>query len=359
MKKALVTGINGQDGAYLSELLLKKGYEVHGTKRRSSSVTTGRIAHLLDHSKGVDVGGKITLHHADVTDSSSINRIIDAVMPDEIYNLAAQSHVAVSFEEPEYTANSDALGVLRCLEAVKRSNKSIKFYQASTSELFGGQEQTMYDEKSPLNPRSPYAAAKAYAYYVVKQYREAYGMFAVNGILFNHESPLRGENFVTRKITLGIGRILQGKQSSLMLGNLSSKRDWGHARDYVEAMWLMLQQENPDDYVIATGKTYSIRDFLILAFSLVGVKLAFEGDGINERGVVCGVDAKILAKYSQEKFEAGQVLVSVNPSFYRPLEVDHLVGNAAKARTLLGWSPKSDFNNLVEEMVFADVLPVK
>jgi GDPmannose 4,6-dehydratase len=355
MKKALITGVNGQDGSYLCELLLSKGYEVHGTKRRSSTVTTGRISHLLDSTQGVDVGGRIILHHADVTDSSSINRIIDNIEPNEIYNLAAQSHVAVSFDEPEYTANSDALGVLRCLEAIRRRNSGIKFYQASTSELFGGQETTSYSELSPLNPRSPYAAAKAYAYYIVKQYRDAYGIFAVNGILFNHESPRRGENFVTRKITLGIARILEGCQNKILLGNLSAKRDWGHARDYAEAMWMILQCDHPKDYVIATGESYSIREFLTLAFSIVGVKIVFEGSGLLERGIVAEIDHNILSKYTSRKIEVGCELVALNESYFRPLEVDHLVGDSSRARKELGWAPKTTFTALVEEMVLSDI----
>jgi GDPmannose 4,6-dehydratase len=355
MKKALITGVNGQDGSYLCELLLSKGYEVHGTKRRSSTITTGRISHLLDSTQGVDVGGRIILHHADVTDSSSINRIIDNIEPNEIYNLAAQSHVAVSFDEPEYTANSDALGVLRCLEAIRRRNSGIKFYQASTSELFGGQETTSYSELSPLNPRSPYAAAKAYAYYIVKQYREAYGIYAANGILFNHESPRRGENFVTKKITLGIARILEGSQKKILLGNLSAKRDWGHARDYVEAIWMVLQCDVPQDYVIATGKAYSIREFLSLAFSIVGIKIVFEGIGLYERGIVAEIDHNILDKYATTKIKLGCELVAVNESYFRPLEVDHLVGDSSKARAELGWTPKTTFAELVEEMVLSDI----
>ena len=355
MKKALITGVNGQDGSYLCELLLSKGYEVHGTKRRSSTVTTGRIAHLLDSTQGVDVGGRIILHHADVTDSSSINRVIDSIEPDEIYNLAAQSHVAVSFDEPEYTANSDALGVLRCLEAIRRRDSGIRFYQASTSELYGGQETAKYNELSPLNPRSPYAAAKAYAYYIVKQYREAYGIYAVNGILFNHESPRRGENFVTKKITLGISRILEGSQKKILLGNLSAKRDWGHARDYVEAMWKMLQCETPADYVIATGKAFSIREFLSLAFSIVGIEISFEGTGIHERGVVSGIDPDLLSKYTNRRIEIGAELVAVHESYFRPLEVDHLVGDSTKARVELNWIPKTPFAELVEEMVISDI----
>jgi len=359
MKKALITGVNGQDGSYLCELLLSKGYEVHGTKRRSSTVTTGRIAHLLDSTQGVDVGGRIILHHADVTDSSSINRVIDSIEPDEIYNLAAQSHVAVSFDEPEYTANSDALGVLRCLEAIRRRNSGIKFYQASTSELYGGQETAEYNEQSPLNPRSPYAAAKAYAYYIVKQYREAYGIYAVNGMLFNHESPRRGENFVTKKITLGISRILEGSQKKILLGNLSAKRDWGHARDYVDAMWRMLQCEIPADYVIATGKAYSIREFLSLAFSIVGIEIAFEGSGIHEHGVVSRINQDVLSKYINRKIEIGTELVAVHESYFRPLEVDHLVGDSSKARSELNWIPKTSFAELVEEMVISDINSIR
>jgi len=356
MKVALITGINGQDGSYLAEFLLAKGYRVHGTKRRSSLSTTARIQHLISNSRGVDSGGLIQLHHADVTDSSSINRIIDTVEPDEIYNLAAQSHVAVSFEEPEYTANSDAIGVLRCLEAIRRTGTNIKFYQASTSELFGGQENDGYSESSTINPRSPYAAAKAYAYYIVKQYREAYGIFAVNGILFNHESPRRGENFVTRKITTGLAGILNGTQDTILLGNLSASRDWGHAKDYVRAMWMMLQNETPVDYVISTGVTRSVRDFVRDAFIVVGIEIEFTGQSANELGSVNSVDENVYSKFSTRKLNKGDVLVCVSKDFYRPLEVDHLVGDSSKARRQLGWEPEIQYLDLVREMVLTDIM---
>lgn len=359
MKKALITGINGQDGSYLAELLLEKGYEVHGTKRRSSTVTSSRIEHLLNKKEGNDTNGLITLHHADLTDSSSLSRIIDQVMPDEIYNLAAQSHVAVSFEEPEYTANSDGLGTLRLLEAIRRSNPTIRMYQASTSELFGGQETSKYDEQSPINPRSPYAAAKAYSYYLIKQYREAYNLFCVNGILFNHESPRRGENFVTRKITRGIGAIMQGSQDTIVLGNLNSKRDWGHAKDYVKAMWLMLNVNEPEDYVISTDETHEIREFCQVAWRKVGVELQFQGEGVNEIGVASQISDFHLQTFGDKSISAGRVLIKVSPDFYRPLEVDHLVGNSSKARNKLGWKPDYGFEQLVEEMVASDVITHK
>lgn len=355
MKNALITGVNGQDGSYLAELLLQKGYKVHGTKRRSSVLNTHRVEHLLNRSLGVDTGGELKVYHADVTDSSSLNRIIDHVKPDEIYNLAAQSHVAVSFEEPEYTANSDALGVLRCLEAIRRSNSKIKFYQASTSELFGGQSGSSYNENSPLNPRSPYAAAKAYAYYLVKQYREAYGLFAVNGILFNHESERRGENFVTRKITLGLARILKGEQTSLLLGNLDASRDWGHARDYVEAMWLMLQREQPADFVISTGKSHTVRDFIYLAFKTVGIEVEFSGSGEKEIGFISSLNRDILKQYSTLHLSLGKTVVAVSRDFYRPLEVDHLLGDSTLAKRELGWVPSTSFNDLVRGMVLHDL----
>lgn len=355
MKTALITGINGQDGSYLAELLVEKGYQVHGTKRRSSTITSERITHLLNLKEGNDTKGQVTLHHADLTDSSSLNRIIDCVKPDEIYNLAAQSHVAVSFEEPEYTANSDGLGTLRLLEAVRRTDPSIKFYQASTSELFGGQETSKYNEHSPINPRSPYAAAKAYSYYLVRQYREAYGLFSVNGILFNHESPRRGENFVTRKITRGVAAIMRGVQEKIVLGNLNSKRDWGHAKDYVHAMWLMLQQNSPQDFVISTDETHEIREFCKVAWSTIGVKIDFEGSGIDEKGIASSVSLEHSEAFGCNAIKPGQVLITVSKDFYRPLEVDHLIGDSSKARKVLEWTPKYSFKQLVEEMVESDV----
>ena len=346
-KIALITGVNGQDGSYLAEFLYAKGYEVHGTKRRSSTTTTGRLNHLLMPTSGTDLDFKVRLHHADVTDSSSINRLIDKIQPHEIYNLAAQSHVAVSFEEPEYTANTDALGCLRILEAIRRQKKKIKMYQASTSELFGGQGEEVYDETSPLNPRSPYAAAKAYAYYIVRQYREAYGLFACNGILFNHESPRRGANFVSQKIVQGVQAIMQQRIQFLALGNLDASRDWGHAKDYVRSMWMILNYEIPDDWVIATGKTYTVRKFCTLAFAHYGVELEFKGTGLNEKGVVTKCPASSCLKH-------GDVVVKVDSRFYRPLEVDSLTGDASKAKALLGWTPEYDINELIEDMFGAN-----
>ena len=342
-RKALITGINGQDGSYLAELLVQKGYKVHGTKRRSSSITTHRLSNLLQPNTGTDLDFSVSLHHADVTDSSSINRIIDEVQPDEVYNLAAQSHVAVSFEEPEYTANTDALGCLRILEAIRRSNREIKFYQASTSELFGGQEGSAYNESSPINPRSPYAAAKAYAYYLVKQYRLAYDLYAVNGILFNHESPRRSENFVSQKIVLGVDKIRRGTIEFLSLGNLNASRDWGHARDYVKSMWLMLQHDKPDDWVVASGESYTIREFCRRAFAYRGIGIKFEGEGFNEIGVV-------VSNASHSGPDLGKTVIKVDKRFFRPLEVDTLTGDATRARTLLGWQPTNDLNDLIKDM---------
>ena len=329
MKKALITGINGQDGSYMAELLLKKGYEVHGLIRRSSTDTKGRIRHILD---------RITLEEGDMCDSMSLVRVIGSVQPDEIYNLAAQSHVKVSFDVPEYTADTDAVGTLRILEAVRVCGlaKKTRIYQASTSELFGKVEEVPQKEDTPFHPYSPYAAAKLYAYWIVKEYREAYGMFAVNGILFNHESERRGEEFVSRKITLAAARIAAGLQDCLKLGNLDSLRDWGYAGDYVECMWLMLQQEEPDDYVIATGVQHSVREFVSLAFSHFGMDIRWEGEGINEKGY----DAS-----------TGRLLVEVDPAFYRPTDVVDLLGDPSKAREKLGWDPaKTSFEELVRIM---------
>ena len=338
-KTALITGITGQDGAYLAELLLGKGYIVHGIKRRASLFNTARIDHLYrdPHEDGV----RFFLHHGDLTDSSNLTRIIQQTQPDEIYNLAAQSHVAVSFEEPEYTANSDALGALRVLEAIRilGLEKHTRFYQASTSELYGLVQETPQKESTPFYPRSPYAVAKLYAYWITVNYREAYGMFACNGILFNHESPIRGENFVTRKITRALARIKLGLQDHLYLGNLDAKRDWGHARDYVEAQWLMLQQETPEDFVIATGSHYSVRDFVSTAAKEIGIQLSWVGSGVDERG-----------------FDSnGVCLVSVDPRYFRPTEVDTLLGNSSKAQKQLGWKPKTTFQELVKEMVREDL----
>ncbi len=338
-KVAFITGVTGQDGAYLAELLLDKGYEVHGLKRRTSLFNTDRIDHLYQdrHEKGV----RFFLHHGDMTDSSSLIRIIQQVQPDEIYNLAAQSHVAVSFEEPEYTANSDALGVLRLLEAIRilGLEKKTRFYQASTSELYGLVQEIPQKETTPFYPRSPYAVAKMYGYWIVVNYREAYGMYACNGILFNHESPVRGETFVTRKITRALARIKLGLQEALFLGNLDAKRDWGHAKDYVEMQWLMLQQEQPEDFVIATGAQYSVRDFVSAAAKELGMSIRWEGLGVDEKGY----DA------------AGKCIVSVDPRYFRPTEVETLLGDPSKAKQKLGWTPKISFDELVAEMMREDL----
>lgn len=341
-KVALITGITGQDGAYLAELLLSKGYVVHGIKRRSSSFNTDRIDHLYrdPHESGV----RFFLHHGDLTDSSSLIRVIQQVRPHEIYNLAAQSHVAVSFEEPEYTANSDALGTLRILEAMRilGLGKGTKFYQASTSELYGLVQETPQKESTPFYPRSPYAVAKLYAYWITVNYREAYGFFACNGILFNHESPIRGETFVTRKVTRGLARIKLGLQQCLYLGNLDSRRDWGHARDYVEMQWLMLQQESPEDYVIATGVQYSVRQFVDAAAKELGWTMRWEGSGVDEKGFVDGPDG-------------ARCIVAVDPRYFRPAEVETLLGDASKAKAKLGWTPKVSFDDLVSEMMREDL----
>ena len=337
-KKALITGITGQDGAYLAEFLLNKGYEVHGIKRRASLFNTDRIDHLYRDVHESDV--RLFLHHGDLTDSSNLIRIVQQVQPDEIYNLAAQSHVAVSFEEPEYTADSDALGVLRLLEAIRILDlgKRTRFYQASTSELYGLVQETPQRETTPFYPRSPYAVAKLYAYWITVNYREAYGFFACNGILFNHESPVRSENFVTRKITRALARIKLGLQDCLYLGNLDSRRDWGHARDYVEMQWLMLQQELPEDFVIATGVQYSVRDFVHAAAEELGVKIRWDGHGIDEIG-----------------YHDNKPIVRVDPRYFRPTEVETLLGDAAKAKEKLGWTPRTSFKDLVSEMVREDL----
>jgi GDPmannose 4,6-dehydratase len=341
-KVALITGITGQDGAYLAALLLSKGYVVHGVKRRSSSFNTGRVDHLYvdSHEKGV----KFFLHHGDLTDSTNLIRLVQESQPDEIYNLAAQSHVQVSFETPEYTANADALGTLRLLEAIRilKREKTTRFYQASTSELYGSAPAPQ-SETTPFMPRSPYAVAKLYGYWITVNYREAYGIHASNGILFNHEGPTRGETFVTRKITRAVAAIHQGFQQRLYLGNLDAKRDWGHARDYVEAMYLIMQQPNPDDYVVATGETHTVREFVELAFAEVGREISWRGAGTQERGV----DVK-----------SGEVLVSVDPRYFRPTEVDFLLGDPSKARKKLGWTHKISFSQLVAEMVAADLKAV-
>ncbi len=337
-KVALITGITGQDGAYLAEFLLGKGYVVHGIKRRSSLFNTARIDHLYRDPHNSDA--KLFLHHGDMTDSSSLMHIISEVQPDEIYNLAAQSHVAVSFEEPEYTANSDALGALRILEAIRilGLTAKTKYYQASTSELYGLVQQVPQNETTPFYPRSPYGVAKLYAHWITVNYREAYGIYACNGILFNHESPVRGETFVTRKITRGLAKIKLGIDDCLYLGNLDSKRDWGHARDYVEMQWLMLQQDKPDDYVIATGVQYSVREFVEVAAKHLGIEIAWQGVGADE----CGYD------------KSGKPIVRVDPLYFRPTEVESLLGDSTKAKEKLGWSPKISFNELVREMVESD-----
>lgn len=348
MKRALITGITGQDGAYLAELLLKKGYEVHGIKRRSSLFNTGRIDHFYEDPHIPD--RHFVLHYGDLTDSSNLTRIIQEVQPDEIYNLAAMSHVHVSFEMPEYTANADGIGTLRILEAVRLLGltKKTKVYQASTSELYGLVQAVPQSETTPFYPRSPYAVAKIYAYWITVNYREAYGMFACNGILFNHESPLRGETFVTRKITRAVAKIALGLQETVYLGNLDAKRDWGHAKDYVEAMWLILQQEKPEDFVIATGITTEIRDFVRLAFNEIGVEINFEGTGENEIG-------KVVSSTGKYKLPIGQTVVKVDPMYYRPTEVDLLIGDPTKSQTKLGWKPKYNLEMLVKEMVASDL----
>jgi GDPmannose 4,6-dehydratase len=349
MKKALITGITGQDGAYLAELLLGKGYEVHGIKRRSSLFNTQRIDHIYEdpHEKNV----RFHLHYGDLSDSTNIIRIIQEVQPDEIYNLGAMSHVQVSFEEPEYTANVDGIGTLRILEAVRLLGltQKTKIYQASTSELYGLVQQVPQSETTPFYPRSPYAVAKLYGYWITVNYREAYNMFAVNGILFNHESPLRGETFVTRKITRAVARIALGLQEKVYLGNLDARRDWGHAKDFVEAMWLILQQEQPEDFVIATGHTTSIRDFVRMAFGEVGIELEFKGEGIDEKALVtkCNDPAYQLP--------VGKEVVCIDERYFRPTEVELLIGDPTKAMTKLGWKPKYDLPALVKDMVSADV----
>lgn len=349
MKSALITGITGQDGAYLAELLLNKGYVVHGIKRRSSLFNTERIDHLYQDPHISN--RNFVLHYGDMTDSTNIIRIIQEVQPDEIYNLAAQSHVKVSFESPEYTANADGIGTLRILDAIRLLglSKKTRFYQASTSELYGLVQEVPQTEKTPFYPRSPYAAAKLYGYWITVNYREAYGIHASNGILFNHESLIRGETFVTRKITRAAARIALGLQEKLYLGNLSAKRDWGHAKDYVEAMWLMLQQDNPDDYVIATGITTEVREFVRMAFAELGIEIEFIGTGIDEIGKVKEV---INTEY---RIERGTIVVHVDPSYFRPTEVDLLIGDASKAQEKLGWKPKYSLKELVSEMVRNDL----
>ncbi len=349
MKKALITGVTGQDGAYLSEFLLEKGYEVHGIKRRASLLNTERVDHLyqdphLDNQNFI-------LHYGDLTDSTNLIRLIQEIKPDEIYNLAAMSHVKVSFEMPEYTANTDALGTLRVLEAVRLLNleKKTKIYQASTSELYGKVQEVPQTEKTPFYPRSPYGVAKLYGYWITINYREAYNMFACNGILFNHESPLRGETFVTRKITRATAKIVLGKQEKLYLGNLDAKRDWGHAKDYVRMMWMILQAKEAEDWVIATGITTTVRDFVKKSFKVLGIDIAFKGKGVNEIGYV--------EKSSNSKFQipVGKEIINIDPTYYRPTEVDLLVGDASKAKEKLGWTPQITLDQMIEEMVLSDL----
>jgi len=340
MKRALITGVTGQDGAYLAEFLLEKGYEVHGIKRRASSFNTARVDHLYRDPHETDV--RFLMHYGDLTDSTNLIRIIQEVQPDEIYNLAAQSHVKVSFENPEYTANTDGLGTLRILEAIRilKLEKKCRFYQASTSELFGKVQEIPQKETTPFYPRSPYAVAKLYAYWITVNYREAYGIYACNGILFNHESPIRGETFVSRKITRALARIKTGLQDTLYIGNLDARRDWGHARDYVEMQWLMLQQDAPEDYVIATGEHYSVRDFIEIAAQQLDISIRWEGEGPDEIGI---------------NEETGRLIVAVDPRYFRPTEVQELLGDAGKARQKLGWEPRITFHEMVSEMIAADL----
>lgn len=358
-KKALITGITGQDGSYLAELLLSKGYEVHGIKRRSSLFNTDRIDHIYKDLHEKDV--RFRLHYGDLTDATNLIRIMQEVQPDEIYNLAAQSHVKVSFETAEYTANSDALGTLRLLEGIRilGLEKKTRFYQASTSELYGKVQEVPQNELTPFYPRSPYGAAKLYGYWITVNYREAYGIHASNGILFNHESPRRGETFVTRKITRAVARIVLGDQNILYLGNLDSKRDWGHAKDYVQAMWLMLQQDVPDDYVIATGKTMTIKDFVKLAFEKAGIGISFKGEGVDETGYISSVDAgkveKLTGKVPQT-LKMGLPVIKIDKKYFRPTEVDILHGDPSKAAEKLGWKAHTSVEELAEEMVLSDII---
>ena len=361
MKIALITGITGQDGAYLAEFLLKKGYEVHGVKRRSSLFNTDRIDHLYhdQHEAGV----KFTLHYGDLTDSTNLIRLVQEVQPDEIYNLAAQSHVKVSFDTPEYTANADGIGVLRILEAVRLlgMEKKTRIYQASTSELYGLVQAVPQSETTPFYPRSPYAVAKMYGYWITVNYREAYKMYACNGILFNHESPIRGETFVTRKITRAASKIAMGLQDCLYVGNLSAQRDWGHAKDYIEAMWLMLQQDKAEDYVIATGITTTVREFIKMAFNELGIEVEFSGKDENERGVIIDIDENKINELglNHEALKFGQTVVKIDAKYFRPTEVDLLIGDASKAARQLGWVPKYNLQALVSDMMQSDLHLVK
>ena len=351
-KTALITGVTGQDGAYLAEFLIGKGYRVHGIKRRTSLFNTDRVDHLFHetHERGLP----FVLHHGDMTDSSSLLRVVGEVRPDEVYNLAAQSHVQVSFEEPEYTANADAIGTLRLLEAIRilGLGETTRFYQASTSELYGKVVETPQSELTPFHPRSPYGVAKLYAHWITVNYREAYGFFACNGILFNHESPIRGETFVTRKITRALAHIALGSQACLFLGNLNARRDWGHSRDYVEAQWLMLQQPEPRDYVIATGEQHSVREFVTLAAESLGIGIEWSGEGVEEIGTVASLDQRA----AESPLHVGDVIVRVDPVYFRPAEVETLLGDATRARNELGWQPKVSFPELVDEMIRADLV---
>ncbi|HEY8782765.1 MAG TPA: GDP-mannose 4,6-dehydratase [Mucilaginibacter sp.] len=357
MKTALITGITGQDGAYLAEFLLKKGYEVHGIKRRSSMFNTERIDHLYHDPH--DPGVKFKLHYGDLTDSTNLIRLVQEIQPDEIYNLAAQSHVKVSFDTPEYTANADGLGTLRLLEAVRLLNleKKTRIYQASTSELYGLVQAVPQNEATPFYPRSPYAVAKLYGYWIIVNYREAYNLYACNGILFNHESPIRGETFVTRKITRAASKIAMGLQNCLYVGNLSARRDWGHAKDYIEAMWLMLQQEKAEDFVIATGVTTTVRDFIKMSFGELGIEVEFSGKDENERGVIIDLDEQkaVALGLNHNTLKLGQTIVKVDSKYFRPTEVDLLIGDATKAKEKLGWVPKYDLQALVSDMVQSDL----
>lgn len=354
MKKkiALITGITGQDGSYLTEILLEKNYEVHGIIRRSSSFNTGRIDHLYNNSKLLNK--RLFLHYGDVTDTSNLNRLIEKTQPDEIYNLAAQSHVKVSFEIPEYTAEVDAIGTLRFLDAIRETGIKTKFYQASTSELYGKVQQIPQDEKTPFYPRSPYGVAKIYGYWIVINYREAYNLFACNGILFNHESPRRGETFVTRKITRAAARIAIGLQDKLYLGNLNAKRDWGYAPEYCEGMWLMLQQNTPEDYVLATGETHTVKEFTELTFRELGIEIEWKGNNQNEKGIISKIKDNSLIEKKKINKKVGDVVVEVDKSYYRPTEVDILIGNPGKAKEKLGWKPQIKFSELVKIMIKSD-----
>jgi len=360
MKTALITGVTGQDGAYLAEFLLKKGYFVHGIKRRSSSFNTDRIDHLYHDPHDPHV--KFRLHYGDLTDSTNLIRLVQEIQPDEIYNLAAQSHVKVSFDTPEYTANADGIGTLRILEAVRLLglSKKTRIYQASTSELYGLVQQVPQSEKTPFYPRSPYAVAKLYGYWIIVNYREAYNMYACNGILFNHESPVRGETFVTRKITRAACRIAMGLQDCLYMGNLSAQRDWGHAKDYIEAMWLMLQQDEPEDFVIATGVTTTVRSFIKMAFDELGIDVEFSGRDEKERGVIIDIDQEKVQELGlNDDLKLGQTVVKIDPAYFRPTEVELLIGDATKAKEKLGWTPKYDLQALLNDMIQSDLNLVK